>query len=143
MIRLLAVKDVQTIGLYIKDDRFNCCEFRDFWTEEELRDWIENVDDITLGYFVEEELVGFCLSHCNKKISKVYIENIFVAPQFRRQGIATQLLASLLDECKKAYADEIFRYIALVEKNNIPAIESLKKAGFNIGETMYWIQKNK
>lgn len=143
MIKHLTISDIETIGKYIKDERFDCCEFYDFWTLEELSTWISDSQDITMGYYVDGQLVGFCLTHCNLNISKIYLENIFVSTTYRGKGISKLLLKSVMDEYKKMYPGTTFRYVALVETNNIVAIASLKNTGFNVGDTMFWVQKNK
>lgn len=142
MIKPLITTDIATISNYTKDERFDCCELKDFWTEDELAKWILDSQDVTLGYYLDDQLVGFCLSHSVSNISKVYLENIYVAPQFRGNGISMLLINAMIDQYQKMYPNKTLRYVALVETGNDPAISLLRKGGFNVGDTMYWIQKN-
>lgn len=142
IIRRLFREDIPLIINFLKDERFNCCELSDFWTAEELKEWLSKKSDICLGYFTDNELVGFCLSHFSKSINKVYLENIFVNTYYRRQGIASLIVSKLLEMYCMANKGKKLRFVALVETDNTPSISMLKKEGFNIGEKMLWIQKN-
>jgi ribosomal protein S18 acetylase RimI-like enzyme len=49
-----------------------------------------------------------------------YIDDLFVRPEFRRQGIARALLSELLDECQRRSCKSIY---VEVGDRNVAAIE--------------------
>ena len=142
MIRKLCLDDVPLIINYLKDERFDCCEFNDFWSIDELKEWIIRSEEICVGCFVDGTLVGFCLSHYSKAINKVYLENIFVDVDYRGRGFATLMVSKVLEMYGERNQGKMLRFVALVEESNSPAISTLKKEGFNVGDKMLWIQKN-
>lgn len=142
MIRRLNENDIPLIAQYLQDDRFDCCEFNDFWTPEELYEWLKNSKDICLGYYIQDGLVGFCLSHFFENANKIYLENIFVDPKYRSRGIASVLLTSLLSMYIEERPGITLRFVALVDATNDKVIRLLKKGGFNVGDQMLWVQKN-
>lgn len=142
MIRILCIEDIPLIITYLKDKRFDCCEFNDFWSTLELQEWLSKEDNLCVGCFRGENLIGFCLTHFFKSINKIYLENIFVDPDYREQGIATCMLNKVIDMYCSQNQGRTLRFVALVETSNAPAISTLKKEGFNVGDKMFWIQKN-
>lgn len=142
MIRKLCHNDIPTIIESLRDEKFDCCELNDFWTIEELEKWLDNKHDICAGFFIDGVLVGFCLTHVSYDIGKVYLENIYVSPQYRGLGIAKKLVDYVVREYSLLNNGKTLRFVALVEISNAPAITTLKKGGFSIGDKMLWIQKN-
>lgn len=142
MIKKLTTSDINLIIDYLKDDSFDCCEFNDFWSEQELHQWFDNPDHICIGYYNNKELIGFCLSHLALEINKVYLENIFVSPAYRHQGIATKMLGYVLQKYRIKCKGKTIRFVAMVDVNNSFAKSTLNRCGFNIGDTMNWVQKN-
>jgi ribosomal-protein-alanine acetyltransferase len=69
----------------------------------------------------ESELAGFMVTRITAP-GEIEVLNIAVAPEFRRRGIATLLLDSLV-------ADEVFLE---VRESNLPAQELYRKTGFQI-----------
>lgn len=78
-----------------------------------------------------EELVGFCC--CLLKSSFCYeaptaeITEFFISPDYRRQGIGTRLLNTVLSLCRSRGAKEI---TLLTGDDNIPAQAFYKSLGF-------------
>lgn len=141
-IKRLCLEDIPLIINCLKDERFDCCEFNDFWTVDELKKWITQSNDICVGCFIDEKLVGFCLSHFSDSINKVYLENIFVDSDYRRRGLATHMVNKLLNMYCEVNSGRVLRFVALVKVSNTPAISTLKKEEFNVGDRMFWVQKN-
>jgi ribosomal protein S18 acetylase RimI-like enzyme len=66
-----------------------------------------------------------------------YIDDLFVKPEFRRQGIARVLLAELLDECKRRSCKSI--YVEVGERNDA-AVELYRQFGlgpFHDGRVLF------
>ena len=142
MIRRLDENDIHLIAQYLQNDRFDCCEFNDFWTPEELYEWLKLNKDICIGCYIQDNLVGFCLSHFFENANKIYLENIFVDSEYRNRGIASDLLTTLLSMYTENHPEKTLRFVALVDATNDKVIKLLKKRGFNVGDQMLWVQKN-
>ena len=111
----------------------------DSWSLNDLKGLFRSRSDYSFGLFLSGEMIGFVLSHSNKASRKVYLENIFILKEYRKQGFAKELLSHLLS----VYATKGgFRYVAQVNYENIAALELLKSCGFKVGEKMNWVQKN-
>lgn len=80
------------------------------------------IDDI-YGYYVNNYLVGFI--HVSKLYETLDIVNIVVDEQYRRQGIATQLINYVC----KSY-DDINNVMLEVNEHNVKAINLYLKNGF-------------
>lgn len=137
-IRLAKPEDVNTIHTLGQ----NISEFTTgeetvtFWPERILEAAVQDETIIILVAEVDQEIVGFIVANCNKPLSKALIENIYVQPAHRRQGIGTALVQDLIKEAG-ARGHE---YIAvLTPPDDIPAIKTYQKAGFIPGETFLWL----
>lgn len=96
-----------------------------------LQDCVRNSPYIE-GYVMDVEgtIVGFAM------VAKGYatevggicvqIEDIFIRPEFRGQGIGNQFFAYIMDK----YKDTAYRFRLEVEENNTNAIRLYKKLGF-------------
>ena len=118
MIRRLDENDIHLIAQYLQNDRFDCCEFNDFWTPEELYEWLKLNKDICIGCYIQDNLVGFCLSHFFENANKIYLENIFVDSEYRNRGIASDLLTTLLSMYTENHPEKTLRFVALVDATN-------------------------
>ena len=100
------------------------------WSESGLNEEIENPqshfivaenEDDVLGYIGVQEIVG-----------EAYITNIAVFPEYRRQGVAQELLQKAIDGAKSR--DCVFITLE-VRKSNSNAIALYEKLDFkNVGE---------
>lgn len=120
----------------------NITEFRTsdqapvFWPEEVLRNCIGKKDVYFFVATSDGEIVGFVIASCNESLSKTEIENIFVKPEFRRQGIGAALAKKVVEAAKS----EHYQFISvLTPPNDIAAIKAYEKAGFAKGETFLWL----
>ena len=142
IIKRLKLEDIPQLVSRLSDKKFNCCSFEDFWSSDELSLWLQDENDVCIGCFVEDNLIGFCLSHFASSINKVYLENVFVDEKYRRLGIATSMLSEVVRLYREKNPKKVLRFVAMVEKSNTPAVFTLEKEGFNVGDEMLWIQKN-
>ncbi len=142
MIRRLSVEDIPIIREYVKDINFDCCEFNDFWKDDELYAWLSDEQDVSIAVFIDGRLAGFCLTHFAFRINKVYIENMYVEKEYRNRGLAAQMVEKLIELYKLKSCCSELRMVALVEENNSAALKSLEKCNFIIGDRMNWVQRN-
>ncbi|GHU42228.1 hypothetical protein FACS1894190_11310 [Spirochaetia bacterium] len=132
--------DSLAISTYLRHYFFDCASLDDFWTNGEVRNWILNEDDYCAGAYLNDELIGFCLTHYHKETRKVHLENVFVVEKYRRNGIANKLLAdAIMFYSKKT---KKVRYVGLVNAENIASTKLLEKNGFAYGNSVFWMQKN-
>ena len=107
-----------------------------FWPESILKVAVHDDAVIMLVAEVDGGIDGFIIASCNKALSKVLIENIYVRPIKRGQGIGIKLVKSVVAEIKKRG----YEYVAvLTPPDDIPAIKTYQKAGFVSGETFLWL----
>lgn len=85
-----------------------------------------------------EKLIGYV--GCWHIFEEAHITTLSVHPDYRKQGIAQQLLFTVIDSC---YKNKI-KYITLeVRESNIPAISLYEKNGFkSIGTRKGYYQDN-
>jgi len=120
-------------------EKDNTTGIEDSWSLDDLKAMFKSKSNHNYGLFFKGEIIGFVLSHINEAARKVYLENILVVKEYRKQGLAKKLLNELLSKC--ALMGD-FRYVAQVNAENIAALELLRSCGFTIGEKMNWVQRN-
>lgn len=129
------------INIGINDPAFQCVEEEDIWSREELFKWLLCETDVCVGCFLGQELIGYCLTHYHIAANKVHIENIYINPQFRRNGLGSKLVSHIKKEYElMSLNSRKLRYVALTKQSNTVALKFLTKIGFCIGETMLWAQ---
>ena len=106
------------------------CFGRDAWTINNIIGEYQYEFSHLFGEVVEDKIVGYV---CVRTIyEEAQICNIAVLPEYRRQGIATKLLAtvaefSATEGCERCELE--------VNVANTPAIEMYKKCGYEIAGT--------
>lgn len=120
----------------------NVDEFRtsnqapNFWPEAVLLDCVDSDDVDFLIASIDGEIVGFVIVNLNKSLSKALIENIFVKPAFRKQGIGFGLVTRAIDRARS----DGYQFISvLTPPNDHAAIKTYQKAGFSTGEIFLWM----
>ncbi len=95
------------------------------WSEDSLMAELFNETACFLvAVTTEGEVVGYAGLHCI--LNEGYIDNVAVAPQYRRQGIAEELLGVFL-----RYGRAHLTFLTLeVRPSNVPAITLYRKYGF-------------
>jgi ribosomal-protein-alanine N-acetyltransferase len=93
------------------------------WTAEQYERMLES------GFvWVAEQESEICGFVCAKVLPGEWeIENIVVAPEFQRQGVADRLLGALISEAQKRAGTTIFLE---VRESNLPARHLYEKHGF-------------
>jgi len=119
-VSLMTKKDVKSVVLLEKE-----C-FLSPWTEETLLEETENPTALFLVAKDNDKTVGYI--GANNILGEVFITNIAVTKSFRRMGIASLLLNTLIEKCREENA----QYLTLeVRKSNISAIKLYEKIGFS------------
>jgi ribosomal protein S18 acetylase RimI-like enzyme len=107
-----------------------------FWPKAILVDCIKNKNNPILVAEDNKQIVGFIISNYTPDFKKAVIENIFVKSGYRRNGVGTTLLNSLL----KKLVDLKCEYVCLLcDGENDTAINFYIKNRFNKGMTCVWL----
>ncbi len=95
------------------------------WSENALREELSNEHARFFVAFCEEQIAGYIGAH--NIVGEVYITNVAVFPEFRRQGVGEALIKNLIDLSFSEKAE----FITLeVRKSNVGAINLYSKMGF-------------
>ena len=122
-----------TIRQAISDDRSTVLEFC-----QNTFSWGDYIDQVwdhwlkhgTLLVYDTGRPVGMC--HCSTTKSQMWFEGVRVSPDFRRQGIATKLLAHAE---QIGIANNAYTSCMLVEYNNAASIAMAKSMKYHILDT--------
>ena len=96
------------------------------WSKNSIEEEMNNI----LAKFIvakeNEKVIGFAM--CWFVMDECHIGNIAVHPNYRNQGVATQLLDNLISNCQKEHGTQ--NLLLEVRVSNEPAIGLYKKLGF-------------
>jgi len=133
--RLEEVQIIHNLGEGV-DEFHTSDQTPNFWPEAILA---ECIDKENVYFFVATkngQIAGFIIANCNKSLSKVLIENIFVVPEFRDQGIGTELAKKVVATAKS----EGYQFIiTLIPPDDMAATMTYEKADFARGEVFVWM----
>ena len=107
------------------------------WSENGLKTELDNNFARFLVAFSGDRIAGYIGSH--NVLGEVYITNVAVFPEFRRNGVGKALVEFLVDEMKNESAE----FVTLeVRKSNFNAISLYEKCGFEkVGERKNFYEK--
>jgi ribosomal protein S18 acetylase RimI-like enzyme len=137
MIRELTINDFEMIDTIISNlHKIHTQNRPDFYapnkhplSKKEFIQLLKDNNKINLAFVSDNQVVGICLATIKNKISKsIYIDDIFVLKEFRRQGIATKLFNEIESIANKIEAQRID---LTVWQFNTNAIEFYKSLGMS------------
>ena len=99
--------------------------FSDPWSARSIKETYEQKHALVLGAYQEDTLIGYVIFYYI--IDEGEIARIAVSPSHRRQGVADQIFAGLLDFCSQ---NDIERILLDVRVSNEAAIAFYRKSGF-------------
>ena len=103
------------------------CFGKDAWTVNNIRGEFANKFSYLIGYYDEDKLVGYTCVRAMYEEAQVC--NVAVLPNYRRKGIAKQLVEEML----RLSVEKGCKYCELeVNTENEPAINLYKKCGFEV-----------
>jgi len=140
-IRRMEKKDVEAVySLGTSEERFRVGgDGAVFWTKEQLSRWTQSETDVLIVAEDRSKIVGYALSQYHPPTKKAVFENLHVSPEYRSQGVGSQLTDQLVAHLKKQGAVYI---CALVEPNNEAILNTLTQKGFEAGKEMRWLGLN-
>ncbi|MCI8308024.1 MAG: ribosomal protein S18-alanine N-acetyltransferase [Lachnospiraceae bacterium] len=119
MIRLMNEQDVERVYAIA------CESFTDAWSRALLSAAVNNANEYCIVYDIGGNAAGFAI--LSMSVDTADIEDIAVACEFRRRGIADRMLESLTEY---GMSKGIRGFALEVRKSNAPAIALYKKNGF-------------
>jgi len=115
----------------------------DCYTEEQLKQiWIDSIKNDNFVCVDNDKIVAHISFNpfSMRRNGSIYIINLIVLPDYRRQGIAQQLINT---GCEYYLEKGVNLPVSLsVDKDNIPAISLYKKVGFEIGKPICEIDED-
>lgn len=93
------------------------------WSEKSFLEETENKLAVYLVAKDKNKIIGYCGFW--RVQDEVQITNIAVLPEYRRKGIAGELIDKMLELCA-----DMQRIVLEVRESNVPAIDLYKKFGF-------------
>jgi len=139
-IREAAIDDIDAVhelGSSVDEFKVND-ETVNFWPKELLVQAAQSSDALIL-VAEDEGIFGFLVVNYNKSLKKALIENIYVRPDKRDQGIGEQLLEQMF----KLLPGIGCEYVAtLVPPDARGALELYQRNGFSKGESFVWLDKS-
>jgi len=85
------------------------------------------------------KIVGFLTAEIWKEKKYSFLIDVFVKPEFRKQGVASKLFETYEDFCKKSHFNSI---VALVLMSNKRMQKWCKSHSIKQGDKFYYYQKN-
>lgn len=129
--------NLHEFGRGIKEFQVNS-DTVNFWPESILHDAVQSEDAVVLIACDDDQTVGFLIANCNKSLRKAIIENIYVSPESRNQGVGRELLEQLIATLESTG----YEYVATLVPQNAEGAASLYiDAGFSEGELFRWLDK--
>ena len=120
----IGVEDLEFIE-NLQEEHIN--EINNIWTRRELNDHINKKTSFSRVSKHGKKIVGFAISLYSENFMDVFL--IFVAPKFRRRGIAQNFLKDIKKFCKLHLINKI---ILEVNEDNQAANILYQKFGFKI-----------
>ena len=134
----IGIEDLEFIE-NLQEEHIN--EINNIWTRRELNDHINKKTSFSRISKYGKKIVGFSISLYSENFMDVFL--IFVAPEFRRRGIAQNFLKDIKKFCKSHF---INRIILEVNEDNQAANILYQKFGFKkVGKRKdyYFMNKKK
>ena len=134
----IGVEDLEFIE-NLQEEHIN--EINNIWTRRELNDHINKKTSFSRISKHGKKIVGFSISLYSENFMDVFL--IFVAPKFRRRGIAQNFLKDIKKFCKLHLINKI---ILEVNEDNQAANILYQKFGFKIvgkRKDYYFMNKKK
>lgn len=122
--KTIAIEDLDTLENLQEE---HITEINNIWTRRELDNHIKKKNSFSRVSKYGEETIGFLISSYSEKFMDIFL--IFVAPEFRRKGVAQNFLKDIKKFCKLHFINKI---ILEVNEDNQAAYFLYKKFGFKM-----------
>lgn len=105
-------------------------------SKKAIQEQIEENPDLFLGFFLNNELIGCVIATFDGR--KGWINRVAVLPEYRRQGIGTQLVKAAEKALKKRGAAVIG---VLIFETNTPSLHLFQKMGYVTSNNILYLSK--
>ncbi len=100
------------------------------WDLKNAQDFVANPDNIFILAYIDEDIAGmvsaYRLQRMEDRKAELFFYEIGVAEQFRRMGVARDLVKELKEIAREIGADEMF---VLTNCSNLPAMKLYESTG--------------
>ncbi|MBS3079653.1 GNAT family N-acetyltransferase [Candidatus Pacearchaeota archaeon] len=135
-IRLATKKDSKTILDLLNSSTELTGDSSQNYTKEMIKEYLSNKNYIILIYESNKRIIGLLIAEIWKIAKYSYLFNIIIKKEFRRKGIAIQLIKKF-EELSKKYKSKLIYLHA--HKNNLKMLNLLKKINYKKGkENIYY-----
>lgn len=127
----------QVIAIASTASELKASETDEFWSQAQLEAWVAS-DDIMLVAEAEGNVVGFQLTQLHIPTKVGYLSDIAIHHEWRRRGIASQLVEGALVAMKQRGMEYVY---TLTKVENAKIHSLLEKHGLTKGNAFYWYEK--
>lgn len=110
-----------------------------FWPKDLLTHAVQSDDVLLLVAEDKNAIVGFVTINYSHGLKKALIENIYVHPDMRGQGIGDQLLQKMFELLPDMGCEYVATLVPLDAKS---AVSLYERSGFDRGESFLWLDKS-
>lgn len=128
---------IYALGEHVSEFSVND-ETVNFWPKALLSSAVES-DDVLVLIAEEQDIMGFVIVNYSFGLKKAIIENIYVDPKARGQGIGARLLEELFTQLQAKGCEYIATLIPLDAHD---ALKLYTGKGFSRGESFVWLDKS-
>lgn len=138
-IRKATVADIEAIyelGANVDEFKVNDGTVN-FWPKDLLTQAVQS-DDALILLAEDGDICGFLIVNYNKSLKKALIENIYVRPDKRGQGIGERLLEQMFQLLPDMDCGYVATLVPLAAQS---ALELYQRSGFSRGESFIWLDR--
>lgn len=110
-----------------------------FWTQEQLENWQKSETDLLLVAEHENKVIGFTFFAGHAPTKKATWENLYVAPEYRKRGIADALAKTGMKEIKSLGYIYVMGCIRAEDRESF--LKYCENIGFKDGGLVTWIDQ--
>jgi ribosomal protein S18 acetylase RimI-like enzyme len=140
-IRRATPNDVDTIyelGKTVDEFMVNPEDTVTFWPKETLRRAM-HTDDVLVLLAEDEGILGFVIVNYNQGLRKATIENIYVRPDRRSQGVSDRLLHEMIELLNERECEYV---MTLISPDSSGGIGLYTRNGFGKGNQFIWMDRS-
>lgn len=138
-IRKMNIEDIDEVyNLGINQSAFKT-DSGSFWTSVQLKNWVESDMDVLLVAEQDNKIIGFTFFAGHIPTKKVTWENLYIIPEYRKNGIAKDLTTEGLKQIKSLGYVYVMGCVNADDQGKF--VKYVEQFGFKDGGQTTWIDK--